>query len=301
MALDVSAMTAQTALISDKLITKAIANSATAQMLISSGNYQAGVKSQEAVLKMSANVTVQSGANCGRNPLDSTVFGEAILKVAPLKSNDNICAKTFYATYLQAAISKGQVDESIDSTIIEQITAKKIEAIASVNEKLLWNGDTAALPATGLQFIDGIRKQAKVGNTALTLVGADTLARLQSAFLQANVDIKHDEDFYIFVSEQVYDEYLMNLANRNVFQPTDSNKLFGSTGKIFVAPGLNGSREIFMGKQENIQLGIDGEGDSQYAKLKYSDETDSWYLDFAWSIGVKVIYPEEFAFAVLAA
>jgi hypothetical protein len=301
MALDTTALSAQTDLISNKLITKAIANSATAKKLIETSNYQAGVKTRAAVLKMSAGVTVQSGANCGRNPLDTTVFGEAVIVVAPLKTNENICAKAFYGTYLQAAISKGQHEETISDEIIEQVLAKKIEAVAAVNEKLLWNGDTAANVSTGLQFIDGIRKQAKVGNTALTLVGTDTLSRLQNAYSQANIDVRHDEDFYVFVSEQVYDEYLLNLANKNIFKPTDDMKLFGTTGKLFVAPGLNGSREIYMGKLENIQLGTDGTDDSEKAGLVWSVETQSFYLDFAWAIGVKVIYPEEMSFAVLAA
>ena len=301
MALDVSALSAQTELISNKLITKAIANSATAKALIDSGNYQAGVKSRSAVLKMSAGVTVQSGANCGRTALDTTTFGEAIITVAPLKTNENICQKAFYGTYLQAAISKGQHEETISDEIIEQVLAKKIEAIAAVNEKLLWNGDTAALPATGLQFFDGIRKQAKVGNTALTLVGTDTLSRLQSAYSQSNIDVRHDDDFYVFVSEQVYDEYLLNLDNKNVFKPTEDMKLFGTTGKIMVVPGLNGTREIYMGKLENIQLGTDGLDDSEKTSLVWSIESQSFYLDFAWTLGVKVIYPEEMAFAVLAA
>lgn len=300
MALDVSALSAQTELNSNKLITKAIANSATAKALIDSGNYQAGVKSRSAVLKMSAGVTVQSGANCGRTALDTTTFGEAIITVAPLKTNENICQKAFYGTYLQAAISKGQHEETISDEIIEQVLAKKIEAIAAVNEKLLWNGDTAANVATGLQFFDGIRKQAKVGNTALTLVGTDTLSRLQSAYSQSNIDVRHDEDFYVFVSEQIYDEYLLNLANKNVFKPTEDMKLFGTTGKIMVVPGLNGTREIYMGKLENIQLGTDGLDDSEKTSLVWSVETQSFYLDFAWTLGVKVIYPEEMAFAVLA-
>ena len=302
MALDTSAMSAQTALLSDKLITKAIANAATAQLLISSQNFQSGVKTSGAVLKMSANIVVQDGATCSRNPLDNSVFSDTKIEVAPLKTNDNICAKTFYNTYLQSKVSKGQNDETIDGAVIEAITSKKIEAIGAYNERLLWSGDKALAGSNELHFIDGIRKQAKTGGATLLTVTTgstiSTLSKLQEAYLKTNINVRHDEDFYAFIGEDTYDYILMDLAKLNVFKPVEDNKLYGSRAKFQVVPGLNGTGEVYFGKLENLQLGTDGEGDMDTVQIKESPIDQNWFMDFNWTLGIKVIYPEEFAYAV---
>ena len=302
MAFDTSAMTAHSELISDKLIAKAIANSATANMLIQSQNYQSGVKSSATILKLSADITVQLGDSCDRNPLGNSVFTDEKIFVTPLRVNENVCAKSFYNTVLQSKVSKGQNDEVIDDSVIFAVTEKKIKGIASFNEKLLWNGDTALAGSNPLHYFDGIRKQVKTGGTALVLPTGTTLTmdlKLKEAFLKTNIDIRHDEDFFIFISEQVYDEYLAALSAKQITQPVDSTRVFGTSAKFAVVPGLNGVNEIYLGKLENLQMATDGEDDSESVQIKPNPIGSSMFMDFNWSLGIKVIYPEEFAYLVL--
>ncbi|MCX2486605.1 hypothetical protein [Pedobacter sp. MR2016-24] len=302
MAINTDALSEQVALISDDIILKVIGGSATAELLTSTGNVQSGVKFETAVLKMDADVVLQDGDTCSRNPLDETKFDSAKIRVAPIATAENICPKKFYATYLQHVVSDGQNNETIDAELVNKIIGAKVKKIANKNEKLLWSGDVTLPASNELHFIDGIRKQVKaVSGTSITVTGATTLDKLVSAYKQANLDVKHDEDFYIFMGQDTYDDYYFDLSKLNIVKPVEDFKLYGSgSGKFKIVPGLDRTKEVYLGRLANLQMGTDGTDDSQKTELVWSVETKSWYLDFAYTIGIKVIYPEEFAYASIA-
>ena len=88
-------------------------------------------------------------------------------------------------------------------------------------------------------------------------------------------------------------EYTVALANANIYKPTDDFKLFGTSLTIVPTPGLNGSGKLYAIRLSNMQLGLDGEGDSDSAELRYSIENLQWYQDFQFAVGVAVVRPTE--------
>lgn len=280
--------------ISQEMATKAVVNSKTAKLLIDNKAVQTGVKGSAAILKMDADVNLQDGSGCARNPLGSALLSDKKIVVTPLKDEQNFCPKTVYNSYFVEAIAKGQSpdSETFIPDFVKSIMEYRAAKINLAVENLLWQGNTAL--TTSLKWIDGIIKQVKAGTyITLTATGSTIVEKLQAAYLSMPVEVRSQEDFRIFIGEDIYAQYLIALANKNIYKPTDDFTLFGTIAKLFPTPGLNASNEIIAARISNFHLGLDGDSETDYADLKLSVETNQWYQDFHFAVGVAVVYTEE--------
>lgn len=306
MAFDISGLQEYVARSSREIAMKTIAGAETAKMLIDAGAVQVGVKGSADILRMSNDVTIQSASTCGRTPLGNTVLSTKKITVAPLKEEQDICPKSLYSTQFAYVLSKGQnpQSETFNSEFADKLMNDRAALIASKNEVMLWKGDTGLTAGTDYlnkNKIDGIVKQITTGGTSsywfvTGVTGSTTVEKLQSFYSKCSVDIRTKEDFRIFIGQDLYDSYLIDLAGKNIFKPVDDKTLFGTTAKIQVVSGLNGTNEIVGGRVSGLHLGIDGEGDSDFTELVYSVETKKWYQDFHYALGVSVIFPSEWAY-----
>ena len=271
--------------VSDKIIVSGvIGGSETAKELIDSGNVQFGVKGEANILKMDADVNIQSGDSCsGRNPLGDVKLSDAKIVVTPLKDTKNLCSRTLYNTHFAF--------EELNEKFAQFIMELRAKLIAGTNEKMLWQGDTDSTTiALNLRRIDGILKKLS-GATAAT--GADLVLKLQSIVSASDVDLMSNDDFYLFMGRDTYNSYRIALANKNIYQATDDNMLFGTTVKIKVVSGLNGTGKVVASRLSNFQLGLDLQGDSDVAKLKYDENSENWFQDFYYALGIGVAYADE--------
>ncbi|RZK12912.1 MAG: hypothetical protein EOO46_01370 [Flavobacterium sp.] len=284
---------------STEIALKAVTKSATAALLIANGAVQAGIKGSEKMLAMDADVVLQDGSACSRTASGTVKLIDKDLVVKPIKDVQDLCTKDLYNTYFAFNLVKGQSpEEEFTAEFSAKVMDVRAAKIAGENEKLLWQGDTSLTGTTNMKRIDGIIKQVGTGYT-VTASGATTVNKLQSAVLTSKIDVRSAEDFRIFVGEDVYAEYLIGLANANIYKPTSDMTIFGTTTKLEVVPGLNGIRKIFTGRIKNFRLGLDGENDSEQASMRFSIETEKWYQDFKYALGVGVYDTSEVGVATV--
>lgn len=303
MAFDVTGLSQHVKNDSLKLATRAVAEAKTAQALIASGNYQSGVKGFAAILKLDTSLNFQSGASCGRTAIGDITLSDKKLEVVPLKDVKNFCPKAFYNTYLGIALAKGQdpAGETVSGEVVDQITDKRVKDVAKGVEELLWKGDKSITGTTSnLRFVDGIRKQAvsASGSTLFVTSGTTTIQKLTSLYAAVPPEISEHEDFRIYIGEDLYKQYLIDIAMEKIpVPPKDDTILYGGTAKLFPTSGLNGSKAAYAMLESNLQLGMDGDSETEKFDLKFSMETEQWYQDVHFAVGISVVLPEEVYYA----
>jgi len=297
MAFDISALGSFVANNSKEYAMKSIASAKTAKALIDSKNVQFGVKGTAAILKLNSDVTLVDGGVCGRTGGSTIALSNKNIVVKQIADEANICPATLWNTFFADSVAQGQTpQQELLPVFADAIMNERAMKIAAVNEKLLWQGDTSLTGATNYKRIDGILKSV-TGSTSAT--GTTIVEKMQTFFLNQDVDVRGQEDFVIAIGEDVYAEYKVALAGKNIYQPTDDMTLFGTVAKLFVCAGLNGTRKVVGIRWSNLQLGLDGQGDSDKAEMRYSTETKNWYQDFAYALGVAVIWSEEAKYATV--
>lgn len=303
MALNVTKVQDYVQPIKKEMAIKAVAESKTAKLLIENKAVQTGVKGSAAILKMDADVNLQDGSTCARNPLGNTNVTDKKIVVTPLKDEQNFCPKTVYNSYFSEFITSGQNPETEDFTpdFIKAAMDFRASKINLAVENLIWNGDTALTGSNPLKYVDGIVKQTLAGSyvNLSSVTGATIVEKLQNIYLGMPAEVRTKDDFRIFIGEDLYGEYLVALANKNIFKPIEDMTLFGTTAKLFPTAGLNTDKKVIATRISNLQLGLDGEGEMDYADLKFSTETNQWYFDFHFAVGVSVIYPEQVGYVDL--
>lgn len=301
MAFDVSALEAYVKLNGKDFAKKAVASAKTADLLISNRSVILGAKGDNQIPTFDVNSDLQDGSVVGRNASGNTTFEDKVLKISRFKSQHNYRADDLYNTYLIEYVAKGQnpETETLDTDIINAIIERRAAKIAAKVEELIWKGDKAGVSAP-LNLMDGILKQCASGTIAVTVSGTDIVAKLQSVFMQIPVEISSAEDFRMFIGEDTYNEYKQALWAANIFHQTPEGTLAGFGAKFEVVSGLNGTDQVFASRISNLKLGMDKEGDMTEASLKWSIETEQWYMDFNLAVGIKVIFVDEAALESLA-
>lgn len=299
MAFDVTGLQNYVELKSKEISSRAVSGSVTADLLIKSGNYQVGVKKSSPILKLGADVVFQNQSSCSRVASGSTKLSNALLTVTSLSDIQNYCSKDLEAGYYSYALNPGQdpEKEGFDTAFIQYVMDYRAKLIAAENEKLLWRGDTS-LSSGNLNKANGLLKIVKAGSYVdVDDASTNIVDRLIASANKMPVDISSADDFYIFMGKDIYNQYKSALFAKNIYQPTNDNTLAGTDFKIQVVPGLNGTKEVIMTRLSNLQLGQDLTNEDDSAKVRFSMETNNWYIDFYWSIGIAVKFIEEVGYA----
>lgn len=276
-----------------KYVMASIADAPTAKALIAGGNVQYGVKGQAAILKLNSGVApYKITGSCGRIGGTAVALSDVVITVNQIRDEANLCPEalhnTFYAKAVQAGLNDSE--EQLMGDFVAALMENRALKIAEFNEKVLWQGDTTLTGSTYLNIINGINKQV---TTSVSTSGATVVEKLQNFFLACDPVVRTQADFTIAVGQDVYSEYLIALSNKNLYHPTEDKTLYGTVAKLFPTSGLNGTRKVIGIRFDNIQLGLDGKNDGEKASIKYSIETNQIYQDFAYALGVAVVYPTE--------
>lgn len=290
MGFNVTALDAYVKQNAKEIATKAITSAKTANLLLSNGAAQVGVKGSVNVISMTNTATFVDGSVCSRTASDVTAFSDRTLTVKPLRSNADFCMKDLYNKVLVELISKGQSDETMDSSVYGKIAEDRAMVIANEIEKMLWQGDTTL---TGnLKWFDGILEVLKDDHVALTLTGSDIIAKLQSAVGQVAVAEREASDFRVFMGADTFNSLKLAVFNGKYFVPGAEDEVPGTGAKIEVVSGLNGTNKIVMTRISNLQLGIDGTDDTDKAVMKVDEINDKALMDFHFAVGIQVVFPE---------
>lgn len=288
---------------SRQFLLDSIYESNTAKALKDAGQVMVGVKGKTAIQTLTNTVLFQDAtATCARTPAGSTTFGQYFVTPKPLKEQSNYCPKAMEQKWMNQYLSKGQTyTELLFGT---EIMNDRAAEIASANEFLAWQGSVAYTGATpNLNMIDGYLTQIKAASAVTTnlnaVTGATVVEKLQAIYLAVSPKVRVQKDFIIWIGQDVYEEYLIALTNKNIFRATDDNTIYGTPGKFIVVNGLIGTRTIVAGRLRSFFMATDMIGEEDSAKMQYSIETTQIYVDFAWSLGVSITYPSELVIATV--
>lgn len=278
------------------------------KLMMSSGNCSFGVKGKEAIQKISNTITLLDGSVCSRTGGSGVALSQAYITATQIAEQTDLCAQQLHNTFYSQSLLQGQSpNEEFVPAFVNAIIGDRSNKIAFANESLMFKGNTA-FASGNLKRIDGVLTQltgatyvtSATSATTVTVQGTDMVSKLQSIFTGSSASVRSQADYYIFVSQMVYDEYTLALGARNIYQATDAKVLFATRAKLYVSPGLNpdsntDGRTVFAGRLSDMQAATDGKSDWESAGVKYSIETYLTYMDFKYALGVAVIWPNQFA------
>jgi hypothetical protein len=269
---------------------KSIAEAPTAKLLIESGNVQYGVKGTAAILKINSDIVFVDGSTCARTVSGSIALSNKNLVVKPIASYENMCPKTLWNTFYNESVKQGQLpEETFLPVFADTIMNERALKIAQENEKMIWRGNIAS-GSGNLAKMDGIVVQVTATTTSAT--GTTMVNKLQNFFLACDSVVRNQPDFVIAVPLVIYNEYLVALANQNIYKAVDDMTLFGTTARLHPTVGLDATRTVVGLRLSNLQLGMDGQSDADTAQMRYSTETTNWYVDFVFGLGIAVVFTD---------
>ena len=264
------------------------------------GQLLVGIKGTQAIQQLYSSIVLQDNStNCVRTPAGSTNFGQYYITPKRIKSQENLCQIPLEQKWMGQYLSKGQLYTEL--LFAQDIMSDKANRIAQANEILMWQGDTAYTGVTAnLNLFDGFLKQIKSASatTLGSVSGATMVEKMQSVFLGTAPVVRSQSDFVFWVGADVFAEYTMAETAKNIFrQPTDFSILGIPNSKFIVVDGLNATRNVVAGRMRDFYAGTDLLDEQEKALMTYSVETTNIYLDYYYSLGVTLAYPQEVTIA----
>jgi hypothetical protein len=253
-------------------------------------------KGSETIQLLSKDTVIQDGSTCGFTPMGGANLSQAVLTVKPLKVNEVYCVRDLERIWAKGDLKAGQnYTEMLFQADIADLSAKDVALKIGL---MAWLGDTASADLT-LKQIDGFIKQIKAGGyIALTgATGATAIATLAKFYAQMPIDQSGAEDFRILIGQDLYNKYVAELAEKNLFNPTTENVLFGTIAKLEVLSELNGGH-VVASRLQNLQAG--GEMQDIEYKSWYSQDDDNIKVSSRFSLGVQPIYINKIGYAKVA-
>lgn len=305
MAFNISGLTTYVNNIDPKLFSKSVAGSNTARDLIAAGSVVFG-KGRVAVRTMALDANFQSGDDsCARNASGDITLADTYMDIVRIKDEKNLCFQdlenTYYAMLVNGSIQPSE--EGPNAEFASAIVDLRVSKLAEVNERALWIGDTGLTASFGADYtnynkFNGILKQSVAATYDLSATGSTMVEKLQNAVLAFPAKISSQADFRIAIGQDTYNEYLVALANKNIYKPTSDMSIFGTTAQLWVCPGLNDTGKIWGGRLSNLRIGMASQSDLDRVELEYLKDSvfHGWTSDVYFSIGVKVIETTEIGY-----
>ena len=304
MAFNISSLSSYVANIDPALFTKSVAGARTAADLISAGSVVFG-KGRVAVRTMNLDPNFQSGDdNCARNASGDITLGNVHMDIVRIKQERNLCFQdlenSYFSLLVAGSIQPSEEGPNADfaNAIIDTAVSKQAEA----NERGLWISNTGLTASFGSDYTlynkyNGIVTQLAATSSviALTASGSTIVEKLQNAVLTMPIKISSASDFRLAIGQDTYNQYLVALAGKNIYKPTDDQTVFGTAARLWVVPGLNGTGKIVAIRLSNLRLGMASQADMDRVELEYLKDSTfhGWTMDNYFSIGILVVDPSE--------
>lgn len=311
MSLSLGTLSAYTKQLVEPLLTSAVFEAKTQQMIMDGGVVIPGVKSSAAIPLMDTDAFFQADA-CGFDASGTTTITQRTITVGKIKLEEKICVKDFEAYFTQEALKAGSNYEDFGNEKFAAVyLAKKNARIAAQLETALWQSDATGSTAN-LNRFDGLQKLIAAGSpinanvsgytgvaTITTVTASNVIAATEGIYKAIPAAVMAKGDVKIFVG---YDWYrLLILAYRalNMFSynPQDVNAqsfiLPGTNIEVVSVNGLNSTGDAYAMSMSNMALGVDLEADETNYKLWYSEDNNEMRFRCAFKIGVNVAFTTE--------
>lgn len=274
------------------LIAKTVMGSKSADLF----TLQTGVKGPVALNILSTDVEFGDGASCGWDDAGEASLSQRTLTPAYLKVNMSICDKVLLGKWAEyeVRVEAGKTDRDLpfEKELLESV-------ISGVNKKLetmIWNGKKGDASFDGILTLLEGQSLTATGDSALDTVRAAVAALPGDAIA---------EDTVVFVGEDMYRTYIMELVDANLYhydpaQGEDGYRLPGTNIRVIGVAGLNGSKKAVAGRLSNFYYGINLADGQEVFDLWYSKDNREFRLAIEFVAGVQVAFPKEVVVATQA-
>jgi len=315
MALAFSGLSSYTKQLVKPLLTTAVLEAKTQQMIMDGGVVIPNAKSVVAIPIMDTDA-VFGTQSCSFDASGTTTFSQRSITVGKIKVEEKICPKDLEAYFTQEALRAGSTYEDFGNADFQKAYLDKKNArIAAQVETALWQGETTSATAN-LNKFDGLIKLIGAGSPVDANVSAYTGIAVITGGITASNVIAATEGMYkaipaavlakgdvkIFVGNDWYRTLILayRALNSYVYNPTSSDSasgqsfvLPGTTIEIVSVNGLNSTNKAYAMSLSNMAMAVDLEAEENNYKMWYSEDNNDVRFRVEFKIGVNVAHTTE--------
>jgi hypothetical protein len=310
MALSFSGLSAYTKQLVKPLLTSAVFDAKTQQLIKDGGIVIPGAKSSVAIPLMDTDA-VFGTQSCSFDASGTTTFSQRTITVGKIKIEEKICPKDMESYFLQESLKSGSTYEDFGNADFQAAYLdKKNKRIAAQIETALWQGDTGSATANlnkfqGLQTLvatDAVNANVSgyvSGAPITTVTAANVIAATEGIYKAIPVAVLAKGDVKIFVGNDWYRLLILAYRALNMFayNPQDSQAasfiLPGTNVEVVSVNGLNGTGDAYAISLSNIALAVDLVDEEMNYNMWYSPDNNDVRYRVEFKIGVNVAYPTE--------
>lgn len=314
MSLVLSSLTAYTKQLVKPLLTSAVFDARTQQMIMSNGIVLPGVKSSAQIPLLDTDA-VFAAPSCSFDASGTTTITQRTVTVGKIKIEEKICPADMEAYFTQEALKAGSTYEDFNTGDFQKVFLEKKNArIASQLETAIWQGDATGATANTNKF-DGLQKliaagspvdanvtgYTGVGTTAVaTVTQSNVIACTEAIYKAIPVAVLAKGDVKIFVGDDWFRLLIMAYRALNLFaynpQDTKADRSFvlpGTNVEIVAVNGLNTTGDAYAISLSNLVMAVDLENEENNYKMWYSEDNNDVRYRVQFKIGVNVAYTSE--------
>ena len=313
MALAFSGLSAYTKQLVKPLLTSAVFEAKTQQLILANGIVIPNVKSSVAIPLMETDA-VFAAQSCSFDASGTTTFSQRSITVGKIKVEEKICPKDMEAYFTQEALKAGSTYEDFGNADFQKaFLDKKNLRIAAQLETAIWQGDATGATANTNKF-DGLQKLIAAGSPVdanvsgytgvsgspiATITASNVVAATEGIYKAIPVAVLAKGDVKIFVGNDWYRLLILAYRALNLFayNPQDSQAasfiLPGTNVEIVSVNGLNGTGDAYAISLGNIAMAVDLVDEEGSYKMWYSEDNNDVRYRVEFKIGVNVAFTNE--------
>lgn len=236
-------------------------------------------------------VVLQDGSDCGFNDAGTTTLSQRVLTPAILKVNTTFCPKNLLKTYAQYEVKIGAGRETLPFE--EKFTQGIVDGVKADIEKLIWQGNS-----TNTAEFDGYLTILDAATDKITATATGASKKIEAAVLALPAEIIEKDDTVIFVGEDTYRQWILDLVASNLYHydAQYGNAVYpypGTNIRVISVNGLNGTGKVVGGRLSNFYYGVDMANDDETWDLWFSKDDQIFKLAINFAAGAQIAYPDQ--------
>jgi hypothetical protein len=311
MALAFSGLSAYTKQLVKPLLTSAVFEAKTQQLILANGIVIPNVKSSVAIPIMETDA-VFAAQSCSFDASGTTTFSQRSITVGKIKVEEKICPKDLESYFTQIALKEGSTYEDFGNADFQKaFLDKKNLRIAAQLETAIWQGDATGATAN-LNKFDGLQKLIAGGSpvnanvsgytgvaTITTVTASNVIAATEGIYKAIPVAVLAKGDVKIFVGNDWYRLLILAYRALNLFayNPQDSQAasfiLPGTNVEVISVNGLNSTGDAYAISLGNIAMAVDLVDEENSYKMWYSEDNNDVRYRVEFKMGVNVAFTNE--------
>lgn len=267
---------------------------------------QTGIKTRAMINYLDLDPVFQDGSDCGFTPQGDVVLTQREIITGAIKVNKDLCERTLLGSYAEYEVRVAADDEKLpfEAEIVSLLTDK----INAGMEKAVWQGDTDS-DNDKLARFDGLLKiaGAEASVVKVSATASDGAYGAIKKMYMALPEELLEQGASIFVSPEVYREYIQGLVDKNNFHysaPQNANPdeyyFPGTNVKVVKTLGLAGTKKMVATYDANMYYGCDLEDAKETVKIWFSDDKDKFSIKVLWNAGVQFAFPNHVVLGTIA-